>query len=105
MLSTDGEVRVVPDEDIVRAKEMAEGWGVPVCHTGAAGLAGLLQAQAQAQAQEEEVDSIGAQQQRQQSTAGAVGAAPSVIILSGLDRTMSAEAVAELKVKAASVAQ
>ena len=82
MSKRSGESRRPPQfNQIIEAKGIAEGWGVPVCHTGAAGLAGLMQAQ----------------------RAGAHGgeeAPPSVVILSGLDRGMAKEDAAEIRASA-----
>jgi len=71
MQGTGGLSHVVQDETICEAKEIAEEQlGVPVCHTGAAGLAGLLE------------------HRRRWSGAdrGNAAAAPDLVILSGLDR-------------------
>lgn len=73
MFKTGGGTHVVDDGTIVEAKGVAEGWGVPVCHTGAAGLAGLMQ------------------MQRRGGSTPASDEPPSLVILSGLDRTMSNE--------------
>jgi threonine synthase len=68
MQSSGGSSHIVQDETICEAKEIAEGMGINVCHTGAAGLAGLLE------------------HRRRQGTAQADGCAPDLVILSGLDR-------------------
>lgn len=68
MQSSGGSSHVVQDETICEAKEIAEGMGITVCHTGAAGLAGLLE------------------HRRRQGTVQADGSAPDLVILSGLDR-------------------
>ena len=68
MQKTGGSSHVVQDDTICEAKEIAEKMGVPVCHTGAAGLAGLLE------------------HRRSQDAAMLAGAAPDLVILSGLDR-------------------
>ena len=68
MQTSGGSTHLVQDETICEAKEIVERMGVPVCHTGAAGLAGLLE------------------HRRRQSTAQADVAAPDLVILSGLDR-------------------
>lgn len=91
MLQTGGKSHIVDDATIIEAKGIAESWGVPVCHTGAAGLAGLLQSQR-----------AGGAGGDGGSEAGQAGqqAPPSLVILSGLDRTMSSEAAADLRLLA-----
>ena len=91
MLQTGGKSHIVDDATIIEAKGIAESWGVPVCHTGAAGLAGLLQSQR-----------AGGGGGDGGSEAGQAGqqAPPSLVILSGLDRTMSSEAAADLRLLA-----
>jgi threonine synthase len=78
MLSSGGGSHIVDDAGIIEAKGIAEGWGVPVCHTGAAGLAGLIQSRRAGKME---------------------GEKPSVVILSGLDRTMSKEDAANVRGK------
>lgn len=68
MQSSGGASHVVQDETICEAKEIAEAMGVPVCHTGAAGLAGMLE------------------HRRRQGTDNS---APDLVVLSGLDREMA----------------
>ena len=68
MQSSGGSSHIVQDDTICEAKEIAEGLGVPVCHTGAAGLAGILE------------------HRRRHGSAQTDGCAPDLVILSGLDR-------------------
>eukprot|EP00947_MAST-08B_sp_MAST-8B-sp1_P005422 g5422.t1 len=74
MLETAGTSLTVQDDIICEAKEIASQMKIPVCHTGSAGLAGLLQ-ERRAAAEEAAVGADGP------------AAPPDLIVCSGLDRT------------------